>query len=89
MRIVAERAVAMTGVPGGGSGMLVRTYKTIGKGVDAVVKEEYAFDAALSRELRETLKQFSIEAGQWAEKRDLTSCNEPMVLIRGVPQDQI
>jgi hypothetical protein len=49
----------------------------------------YNFDAALSRELREVMKQAAMECGQWTEKRDVTSGGEPMVLVRGDSEDQI
>ena len=83
------RAADMQGVPGGASGFLVRQFKTLGKGASAVVKEEYVFDAALERAMRELLKQAAMESGQWQERRDVTTANEPMTLIRGVPDEQL
>ena len=57
----------MADVPGGSSGLLVKTYK----GKDAATAV-YKFDAALVKGLRETCKQVAIEIGQWAEKRNVT-----------------
>lgn len=51
-------------IPGGKSGLLARSYDKMGIAV-------YKFDAALVRELRETLKQAAIETGQWTEKQEI------------------
>ena len=66
-RVIEERAAEMADVPGGSSGLLVKTYK--GKDTATAV---YKFDAALVKALRETCKQVAIEIGQWAEKRNVT-----------------
>ncbi|MGB3305500.1 MAG: phBC6A51 family helix-turn-helix protein [Thermomicrobiales bacterium] len=70
--IVSDRAKAMKEVPGGRSGYLVRHYKSIGTGETAHEVEEYHFDAALSREMRELEKQVAQDTGQWTDKRELT-----------------
>lgn len=63
---------AMQDVPGGTTGLLVRTVKGIGSGDDFRVVEEFAVDTGLLRELREIEKQAGQELGQWTEKRDVT-----------------
>jgi hypothetical protein len=72
-RIIAERAAWLEAnqpdVPGGGSGLLSREFKRVGH----EVRETYRFDAALSKERREVLKQIAIEKGEWTEKHDMTS----------------
>ena len=57
----------MADVPGGSSGLLVKTYK--GKDADTAV---YRFDAALVEQMNATCKQVAIEIGQWSEKRNVT-----------------
>lgn len=71
-RVIAERASAleMAGAPGGDTGLLCRTLKSIGAGDHAEKVEEYELDAALLKELREHEKQAAIELGQWSEKRE-------------------
>lgn len=69
MRLIVEgRAVDLGGVPGGASGLLVRQYKQTGKDSYEV---EYAFDAALPREMRATMQQAAQELGQWTTKSEL------------------
>ena len=65
-KVIEERGAEMADVPGGSSGLLVKTYK----GKDAATAV-YKFDA-LVKGLRETCKQVAIEIGQWAEKRNVT-----------------
>jgi len=52
--IVEERSAdpEMQSIPGGRSGLLVKQYKVIGAGKAAQMVEEFAFDAALHREMR-------------------------------------
>ncbi|HEU4752053.1 MAG TPA: phBC6A51 family helix-turn-helix protein [Armatimonadota bacterium] len=72
--VIHERAAEMDGeVAGGGSGLLVRQYKTVGSGDDAELVREYHVDTGLLRELRELEKQAAQELGQWTERQDLTS----------------
>lgn len=54
--------------PGGDTGMVVHTVKTIGTGDRQKTVNEYTFDAALQREIRETERQAAQELGQWTEK---------------------
>jgi hypothetical protein len=65
-RIIEERGAEMADVPGGSSGLLVKTYK--GKDADTAV---YRFDAALVEQMNATCKQVAIETGQWTEKRNM------------------
>lgn len=65
--LIAARAAdpAMAAVPGGSTGVLVRQIKSIGFGEKNQLVEEYAFDAALLRELREIEKHAALEFGQY------------------------
>jgi hypothetical protein len=69
-QIIAERAAdpSMQAEPGGKTGLLVRTVRTIGSGAGAREVEEYRVDARLLRELRQIEKQAAQECGQWGEK---------------------
>lgn len=69
MRARAEDP-SMQHVPGGNTGLLVRTYKQIGSGESAQIMEEYEVDAALLREFREHEKQAAQELGQWIDKKE-------------------
>lgn len=77
------RAGDMGSVAGGSTGLLVRQYKKVGTGRDAEMVEEYAFDAALFREMREHERQAAVELGQWEEKSQVAGT----VLIREVGAD--
>ncbi len=67
--LIEKRSQDMADVPGGGeTGLLVRQYKVSGE--NTVV--EYAFDAALSRELRAVKEQAAKELGQLVDKSELT-----------------
>jgi ParB-like chromosome segregation protein Spo0J len=70
LRVIDERAAdpTMADVPGGTTGLLVRTTKALGSGKSARVIHEYAVDTALLRELREHEKQAAQELGQWTTK---------------------
>jgi hypothetical protein len=72
-RLIRERAEEMAGeIAGGGTGLLVRTTKQIGTGRNAETITEYRADTAVTKELRETIKQLAIELGQWNENKTLT-----------------
>jgi hypothetical protein len=72
LRIVAERGADpdMQGVPGGGTGFLVRRTKAVGTGPAARVVDEYEFDAALAKALAEVERQAAQELGQLAMKHE-------------------
>ena len=68
-QVIAARAVSLAQeIPGGESGMLVKTVKVIGAGSAQQVIEEYPVDTGLLRELRAHEEQAAKEMGQWAEK---------------------
>ena len=63
-KVIEERGDEMADVPGGSSGLLVKTYK--GKNAQTPV---YKFDAALVKQMNAICKQAAIEVGQWDDKR--------------------
>ena len=74
-QVITERAAdpEMQAVPGGKTGLLVMTYKSVGSGPATEIKKEYAFDRALVQELREHSKQSAEELGQWTTRRETYS----------------
>jgi phage terminase small subunit len=79
VQLVNERAAEMDGeVAGGGTGLLVRQIKPTLASVDKdgtrhyEIDYEYKMDAAVPKELRETLTQAAIEIGEWSENRNVT-----------------
>jgi phage terminase small subunit len=70
IRLVEARAEGTTDDPieGGATGLLIRQRKNIGT---ASVTEYFA-DTAVTKEIRELLKQIAVERGEWTEKRDQT-----------------
>lgn len=68
LTVIEERAGAadMQNVPGGPSGLLVKSYKVSGE----TVMTEYAVDTGLIRELRGIQEQVAKELGQLVEKRE-------------------
>lgn len=79
-QVIEERATdpQMAHVPGGTSGLLCHTIKGVGRGDDFQLIDLYAVDDGLLSEMRATEKQAAIEAGQWEEKRDITSGGKPL-----------
>lgn len=73
-QVIAERAAdpTMMKAPGGTSGLLAHTLKTVGSGPLAMVVDEYAVDGTLLKELRELEKQAAQELGQWTAKHEHT-----------------
>lgn len=71
-KVIEERGkeLAKSPVAGGGTGLLVRELKGIGKGKDFEIVEEYKVDTALLREMRETERQVAIETGTWDNEAD-------------------
>ena len=71
-QVIAERGAdpAMQAVPGGTTGLLVKSYTFSPQGDPY---EEYAVDTGLLKELREHEKQAATELSQWVEKKDVTS----------------
>lgn len=74
-RVIEERAAdpSMAKVPGGKTGLLVRTIKGIGTGKSYKVVEEYAVEIGLLKELREIEKHAAQELGQWTEKQEISA----------------
>lgn len=72
-RVIDDRALDpdLQTVPGGPTGLLVRTVKMIGSGDAAERVEEYEVDTALLKEMREHEKQAAQELGQWIEKQQV------------------
>lgn len=70
--VIRDRAAdpSMQNVPGGPTGLMVRTTKSVGAGPAAQIVEEYEVDTGLLKELREHEKQAAVEVGQWTEKRE-------------------
>jgi hypothetical protein len=68
-QLIATRAAdpSLT-APGADTGLLVRTYKALGRGEDFQVVEEYALDTGLLAELRQLEQHTAKELGQWVEK---------------------
>lgn len=64
--------------PGGDTGLIVRQVKVIGGGRDAELVTEYAVDTGLLKAQLDLEKQAAIEAGQWLEKKDVTSGGESL-----------
>jgi AcrR family transcriptional regulator len=84
-RVIEARAddPTMQGVPGGPTGLVVRTQKMIGTGEAATLVEEYAVDTGLLKELREHHKQAAQELGQWAERQQVTGADGgPLVVMK-------
>jgi hypothetical protein len=87
-RVIAERAAApeMQSVPGGRTGLLVRSVREIGSGEAARQVEEYRLDAALLKELRGLEKQAAIEAGQWSTKHEVRGVVASVSVIPDLPE---
>lgn len=80
--VISARAASpeMVGVPGGDTGLLVRTVKGVGSGDNFRLVCLYRVDVALLHELREIEKQAAQELGQWVTKTDLASTGGPLVI---------
>lgn len=86
-QVVSDRGAdpTMVRVPGGNTGLLVRTYKTVGQGANAKPMAEYSVDTGLLKEMRAHEEQAAKELGQWAEKSELTGANGGPIGIEGKP----
>jgi transposase-like protein len=69
---------------GAETGLLCRTVRWEGTGDDRRAINEYEFDAALAREMREHEKQAAQELGQWTEKRELSGDPDHPVVVKVV-----
>lgn len=90
MRSVIEARGAdptMQDVPGGSTGLMVRTIKRVTvEDDDEGTKtsrdvEEFAVDTGVLRELREHEKQAAQELGQWAERHELTGADGGAIAV--------
>ena len=62
----------MASIPGGPTGLLVKTSKVVRVGKELRVYEEFKADVGLLRELRAIEEQTARELGQWREKREFS-----------------
>lgn len=68
--VVEARAEAYaTEAPGAATGLLVRTYKQVGQGPSAQLREEWSVDTGLLSEFRQLEQQVAKEMGQWVDKQ--------------------
>ena len=72
--IIDERSIdpAMQDVPGGTTGLLMAQTREVGPHQVT----EYVFDVVLMREIRATLRQISMELGQWGKPLDALDTGE-------------
>lgn len=78
--VIEQRAQdpSMT-APGCNTGLMVRTYKSIGSGLTAEKVEEYEVDTGLLHELRAHEEQAAIELGQW--KREEAHARQVIIVV--------
>lgn len=79
-QIIEERAAdpSLVGVPGGNTGMVVRSTKVVGK----QVYESFSTDTRLSKEMRGIEEQIARELGQWQEQIKVEDVSIQDTLIR-------
>lgn len=98
VRLIEERASDMDGeIAGGGTGLLVRQVKSVDviRGSDdseiadeIEVTYEYKADTAVTKEIRELLKQGAQERGEWTEKQEHSGPGgAPLVITIGQRED--
>ncbi len=82
-QVMIERGAdpSMQIVPGGKTGLLCRTLKSVGSGPNSQIVEEFEIDETLLKEFREHEKQVAIELGQWQETAGPTTNNLTVVLM--------
>jgi Helix-turn-helix of insertion element transposase len=82
-QVIQERArdAQMQGVPGGKTGMLAHTLKSIGAGEFATTIDVYEVDTGVLKELRSLEEQAARELGQWSDKTDITSKGGPLKFV--------
>lgn len=88
-QLIEARAAEHADIPGGQTGLLVRTIKRIGSGDNWERVELFALDTGLLKELREHEKQAAQELGQWLERKDLTSGGEPFKVYAGFDPEKV
>jgi hypothetical protein len=75
---------SLASVPGGQTGLIVRTVKSIGGGDNAREVQEYAVDTALLKELREVEKLAAQELGQLTDHVELSGAVVVKILGPGM-----
>jgi transposase-like protein len=88
-RVIEARAddPSMADVPGGNTGLMVRTVKRVVVETDiqghprSTEVEEFAVDTGLLKELREIERQAAQELGQWLEKKEITGKDGGPVIV--------
>lgn len=96
LQVIEERAAdpAVSAVPGGSTGMLVRQLKGVGSGDNFQLVEEYEVDTGLLKELREHERQAAQELGQWSERHEVTGrdgkpIGYDLVALRALPPEEL
>jgi len=90
--IQARGAEYAQAAPGADTGLLVRTFKQVGRGEDARVLEEWAVDTGLLAELRQLEQLTAKELGQVIERSEVTGKNGGAIVIRryvGIDPDDV
>jgi hypothetical protein len=84
LTVIDERGAdeTMAAAAGWKTGILVRTFKSIGSGDSAYKVEEYAVDVPLLRELRAIQEQIARELGQWTEKREVSGLDGGPIALK-------
>lgn len=91
--IIEERAAAALAdseardIPGAASGLLIRQQKVVGSGRNAMLLEEWVFDAALMREMRSLEEHAARELGQWQPDKAVIA--PTLKLYAGIDFDRI
>jgi Helix-turn-helix of insertion element transposase len=72
LKVIDDRAKSdeYATLPGGQTGLVVKTLKGIGKGDDFQVVEVYEVDTGTLKEIRGTQEQAAKELGQWVDKQE-------------------
>jgi hypothetical protein len=88
--LIDDRAVAYRDVtPGGATGLLVQRVRSIRRGKKNIVIHEYAVDVTLLAELRTTLKQAAIEAGNCQEEKRQPHPNDGLPDVSHMTVEQL
>lgn len=85
--VVAARAESsvMQEAAGGNTGLLVRTQKGLGSGLNFTVVDEFTVDTGLLREMREHSKQVAQECGQLVDRTEVTGAGgEPILPLEAL-----
>lgn len=72
MDAIEARGNSMPRVPGGSTGLVSRTFKSLGSGDNAETVEEHEIDTATVREIRAILRDVAEELGQVSTKNEIT-----------------